>query len=170
MYESFNVCSTEMYQRKYMDFLLTYYEDLRLPYSFPIAFGFIASPVLLGEECFLCLDEEGDAIGAFSYIHGTGEENYKDRHIVQLQVAYLKPSYRCTTLFLQGLQTLAEHLNELNEEVQELVFWTETDGDSTRLFDKFALRTSIGESVIEYRVTLPLLNAYLAKFTRRAQV
>lgn len=59
MNESFSVCASEMYQRKYMDFLLTHYVDLRLPYPFPDAFGFIASPVLLGQECFLCLDDEG---------------------------------------------------------------------------------------------------------------
>lgn len=167
MYESFAVCATEMYQRKYIDFLLIHYEGLRLPFPFPVAFGFIASPILMENEGFLCLDDEGEAVGAFSYIHGTGEGNYEDRHIVQLQVAYLAETHRCTTLFLQGLHTLVEHLNELGEEVSELVFWTGTDDYTTRLFGKFAKRTSIGESVIEYRVALDKLNGYLAKFKRK---
>ncbi|GMK39295.1 hypothetical protein PCCS19_23490 [Paenibacillus sp. CCS19] len=167
MYESFAVCATEMYQRKYIDFLLTHYEGLRLPFPFPVAFGFIASPILMENEGFLCLDDDGEAVGAFSYIHGTGEGNYEDRHIVQLQVAYLAETHRCTKLFLQGLHTLAEHLNELGEEVSELVFWTGTDDYTTRLFGKFAERTSIGESVIEYRVALDKLNGYLAKFKRK---
>ncbi|WP_248565461.1 hypothetical protein [Paenibacillus sp. L3-i20] len=158
-----------MYQRKYMDFLLTHYVDLRLPYPFPDAFGFIASPVLLGQECFLCLDDEGEAIGAFGYIHGTGEGNFEDRHIVQLQVAFLIESHRKTAVFLHGLMVLAEHMNDLNEKVTELVFWSGTeDNYTTRMFGKFAERTSIGESAIEYRVALPQLNAYLAKFRRKA--
>ncbi|PWW03256.1 hypothetical protein DFQ01_107153 [Paenibacillus cellulosilyticus] len=171
MYEAFYICASEMYQRKYMDFLLNNYEDLRLPYSFPVAFRFIASPVLLGHECFLCVDDEGEAVGAFSYIHGTGEGNYEDRHVVQLQVAYLTQSYRRrTALFLLGLHTLAEHLSGLNEEVTELVFWTGTDAYTGRLFGKFAERTSVGEAVIGYRVSLSQLNAYLSKFKRRISV
>lgn len=170
MYEAFYICASEMYQRKYMDFLLKNYEDLRLPYSFPVAFRFIASPVLLLHECFLCVDEDGEAVGAFSYIHGTGEGNYEDRHIVQLQVAYLISPKRRTALFLLGMHTLAEHLNDLNEEVTELVFWTGTDAYAGRLFSKFAERTSIGESVVEYRVSLNRLNTYLSKFKRRIPV
>lgn len=166
MYASFSVCATEAYQRKYMDFLLANYEDLRLPYPFPVAFGFIASPFLMGRECFLCLDDEGEAIGAFGYIHGTGEGNYEDRHVVQLQIAFLSKPYRHTRLFLRGLQILAKNLNELNEVVTELVFWTGIDDYAIKLFDKFAERTRVGELAVGYRLTLRHLNAYLARFKR----
>lgn len=170
MHASFSVCVTDMYLRKYMDFLLTHYEELRLPYPFPVAFGFIASPILMGRECFLCLDDEGDAIGAFGYIHGTGDGNYEDRHIVQLQVAFLAESYRRTKIFLQGLQELVKHMNGLKEEVTELVFWTGTDTYAVRLFSKFAERTSMGEAFVGYRTTLRRLNDYLSKFKREALV
>ncbi|ACS98866.1 hypothetical protein [Paenibacillus sp. JDR-2] len=166
MHASFFVCATEAYQRKYVDFLLANYENLRLPYPFLVAFGFIASPILMGQECFLCLDNEGEAIGAFGYIHGTGEGNYEDRHIVQLQVALLSESYRFSRLFLRGLQVLAKHLTELKEVVTELVFWTGKDDYAIRLFNKFAERNEVGELAVGYRVTLHHLNAYLAKFKR----
>ncbi|GMK48783.1 hypothetical protein PghCCS26_59130 [Paenibacillus glycanilyticus] len=166
MFATFSVCATEACQRKYMDFLLANYEDLRLPYPFLVAFGFIASPILMGQECVLCLDGEGEVIGAFGYIHGTGEGNYEDRHVVQLQVALLSESYRCTRFFLEGLQMLARHLNELNGAVNELVFWTGMDDYAIRLFNKFAERTGDGELAIGYQVTLRQLNKYLAKFKR----
>ncbi|WP_336776896.1 hypothetical protein [Paenibacillus sp. MMO-58] len=168
MLATFSVCTTEVCQQKYMDFLLENYEDLRLPYPFLVAFGFIASPILMGQECFLCLDSGGEVIGAFGFIHGTGEGNYEDRHVVQLQVALISESYRRTRVFLQGLQTLAKHLNELNEAVSGLVFWTGMDDYAIRLFNKFAERIGDGELAVGYRVTLHQLNKYLAQFKREA--
>ncbi|RIX51543.1 hypothetical protein D3P08_16695 [Paenibacillus nanensis] len=171
MNESFAVCASMMYQRKYIDFLLANYEALNMPYSFSVAFSFLASPILMERECFLCLNDDGEAVGAFGYIHGTGERNYEDRHIVQLQVAYLDNKHRRTTLFLRGLQYLAEHLRWLEDEVSELVFWTKPDDYTMRLFDKFAGRTSdpgtASGNLLAYRVTVSELNAYLAKFSRR---
>lgn len=170
----FSICSTVFYQRKYMDYLLAHYEELNMPYSFSVAFSFMASPVMLGQECILCLDDDGEAIGAFSYIHGTGEGNYEDRHIVQLQVAFLEESRRRTPLFLRGLQFLKDHLEGLQEEVRELVFWTKPDAYAIRLFGKFAVQTSIPGTafggLLAFRVTVADLHAYLARYMRRIKL
>ncbi|MFD0960249.1 hypothetical protein [Paenibacillus chungangensis] len=161
-------CATEMYMRNYMEFLLENYTELKLPYSFPVAFSYLASPVLLSRESFLCFDEEDEVVGAFGYIHGTGERNYENVHVIQLQVAYIKEGHRCTRLFLEGLRYLSEFLAERDEGVREIRFWAGVDAYSERLFSKFARQTARIESergiLCGYVVTVPELRDYLARF------
>ncbi|MFF2483840.1 hypothetical protein [Paenibacillus sp. NPDC058071] len=164
----FAVCATDVYMRKYMDFLLENYTKLKLPYSFPVAFSYLASPVLLGRESFLCFNEEDEVVGAFGYIHGTGERNYEDMHVIQLQVAYMKEEHRCTRLFLEGLRYLSEFLEERDEGVKEIRFWTGEDVYSNRLFSKFARQTARVESergiLCSYLVPVSDLREYLSRF------
>ncbi|OUS76354.1 hypothetical protein B1748_11760 [Paenibacillus sp. MY03] len=173
MYYTFSVSASHMYHRKYLDFLLSHYEGLGMPYSFPVSFNFIASPLLMEDSrCILCLDDDGEAVGALGYIRGTGEGDYEDRHILQLQVAYLVEKCRRTPVFLRGLQFLTEYLEEETEEVAELVFWTKQDAYLARLFGKFAERTSVSGTaagdLYAYRVTLAQLKAYLGRFASRS--
>ncbi|MCU6708686.1 hypothetical protein M6D81_08140 [Paenibacillus sp. J5C_2022] len=161
-------CATEMYMRNYMEFLLENYTELKLPYSFPVAFSYLASPVLLSRESFLCFNEEDEVIGAFGYIHGTGEHDYEDVHVIQLQVAYIKEGHRRTRLFLEGLRYLSEYLAERDEGVREIRFWTGEDAYSERLFSKFARQTARVESergiLYGYNVAVPDLQDYIARF------
>ncbi|RJE86190.1 hypothetical protein D3P07_19115 [Paenibacillus sp. 1011MAR3C5] len=165
---SFSVCATEVYQTKYLDFMLRHYENLNMPYPFIVTFGFIASPVLLGREAILCLDEENEIVGALGYIHGTGEKQYEDEHVVQIQAVYLGMAYRGTRLFLQGLQFLLHHLKHQPVSVTELVFWTGQEPYINRLAAKFAGLESVTESefgrLSAYRAPVPDLEAYLQKF------
>ncbi|MDF2835053.1 MAG: hypothetical protein K0Q63_693, partial [Paenibacillus sp.] len=158
-----------MYQRKYMDFLLEHYESLNMPYPFPISFNFIASPLLMEKSAvILCLDDDGEAVGAFSYIRGTGESNYENHDVLQVQVAYLVEALRGTVAFLHGLQFLSDYLEEEAGEVTELVFWSSPDAYLARLFGKFAERTSVqgtaAGDLFAYRATPGQLKAYLARF------
>ncbi len=168
MTPSFAVCASAMYQRKYMDFLLEHYENLNLPYSFPVSFTFMASPLLMEHSAvILCLDDDGEAAGAISYIRGTGEGNYENLEVLQVQVAYLIEPIRRTTAFLHGLRFLANYMEEEAGDVRELVFWSSRDAYLSRLFGKFAAVTSVegthAGTLLAYRTTREQLQAYLAR-------
>lgn len=164
----FAVCRTEMYQQKYLEFLLEHHDRLHLPYSFPVAFSFLASPVLMGRECFLCFNGEDEVVGAFGYIHGTGERDYEDMHVLQIQVFFLLPEYRGTLLFIKGLQFMTQHIAQLKDEVEELRFWTPADDYLRRLFAKVAEPAASRETVFggidEYRVPCQSLLAYTERY------
>lgn len=172
MTPSFAVCASVMYHKKYMDLLLAHYESLNLPYSFPVSFNFMASPLLMEDSAaFLCLDDDGEAIGAFGYIRGTGEGDYEDRDVLQVQVAFLLEPHRRTMAFVHGLQFLMNHIGEEAEEVAELRFWSPQDAYLARLFGKFAGRTSVQGTatgdLYAYRATTGQLKAYLARLSAR---
>lgn len=169
---SFSVCATEFYQAKYLDYMLEHYDDLNLPYPFIVSFGFIASSVLIGRETILCLNDENEVVGALSYIHGTGERQYEDEHIVQIQAVYLDKDYRATRLFLYGLQFLLHHLRHQSHDVTEIVFWTGQDPYMKRLAAKLARLESETDSefgrLSAYRVELTELESYSRKFRAMA--
>ncbi|WEK54722.1 MAG: hypothetical protein P0Y55_01185 [Candidatus Cohnella colombiensis] len=120
----FSICATASSQQKYIDFLLSHYNSLNLPYSFPVALSYISSPVLMYRESILIYDEDDEIAGAIGYIHGTGENNYSDIHIVQVQIIYLLPKYRKTSLFVHSVQFLTQHLLQIETTVTELRFWS----------------------------------------------
>jgi len=86
----FNICSTAKYQEAYITFLLQRFEQLNLPYSFPVSLSYLSSPQFKEKESILIRDSEDEIIGAIGYIHGTGDQNYQDEHIVQIQTFYIE--------------------------------------------------------------------------------
>jgi len=165
----FSICVMESYQEKYVTFLLKHYEQLRLPYPFPVTLSFIASPLFMTKEAILCMDEETDEmVGALGLIFGTGENQYQDRHIVQIQVVYIVEEHRRTRLFLELLQYLTQYITYVDEGVTELRFWTPKDEGLRRLFGKLAERTASRDTAFgmidEYRGTFADWHAYAHKF------
>ncbi len=161
----FEICATETYQAKYLDYLLGHYADLGLPYPFTVALSYIASPVLIGNEAILAFNADDELVGAVGYIHGTGDHDYADTEIVQIQIVYIDETCRCTRLFLRGLQFLAQHLRDLDQHVAEIRFWTAASSTHRSLFGKLAERASVTNhpaygQLDEYRVSLPALLAF----------
>ncbi|WP_221443732.1 hypothetical protein [Paenibacillus sp. JGP012] len=166
-----------MYQHRYMDFLLAHYSELNLPYSFSTTLSYISSPLFMTGSAILCFDEEDETAGAFGFIHGTGEQNYEDQHVVQLQVAFIVNKHRGSQIFIEGLRFLVQHLDDHVHEVvpvQEIRFWAPHDGSMHRLFSKFAEQVSsktLGAGTLSaYAVKLAELRAYLASFEREVCV
>ncbi|SDE93217.1 hypothetical protein SAMN04488542_103256 [Fontibacillus panacisegetis] len=172
----FSPCITNMYQHRYVDFLLEHYTELKLTYPFQEAFSYIVSPLLMEGVSILCFDNEEETAGAFSYIYGTGEHDYTDRHIVQIQVAFIVERHRRTGLFAKALQYLLEHIeaDESKEQVTELRFWTACNDYNRRLFEKFAERYAMAENecgqMDGYRVLISELRTYLDRLQTRALV
>lgn len=173
----FSDCITFMYQHRYMDFLLAHYSELNLPYSFSTTLSYICSPLFMTGSAILCFDEEDEPAGAFGFIHGTGERNYEDQHVVQLQVAFIVKKYRGSRVFMEGLRFLVQHLDEHVDEVvpvQEIRFWAPHEVRMHRLFSKFAEQVSSktleAGTLNAYVVRLAELRAYLASFDREVCV
>lgn len=164
----FQICATERYQELYISFLLEHYSELNLPYSFPVTLSYIASPVLMTEEAILCFDDNDEVAGALGYIYGTGEQQYQDKHIVQLQTIFLIDKHRGTRLFLEGLQYLTQYLAQLDREISELRFWAPAQDGLRQLFGKLAERTASSDTSFgmldEYRTPFTRLQQYGARF------
>jgi len=166
----FQVCSTEVYQERYILFLLQHYEDLQSPYPFPISLSYLASPILMRNEAIICFDEDHNVIGALGYIHGTGEHNYEDTHVIQIQSLYLLEPYRRSRLFLEGLRFLIQHLEQLYKPapVSEIRFWAPSSPYLRRLLSKLATRTfpshSEAGTIDEYYSTLAEWQLYSNRF------
>lgn len=163
----FSVCRTMLQEHRYIDFLLARYDELNLPYSFPVSLSYLASPLLMGGTAILCYDRKDELCGALSYIHGTGEHNYEDRDIIQIQVAYLADSCRSTRRFYEGLRFLTKHLAGQEENIQEICFWAPGNARNRRLFCKFAEPVATAQQpegpLDGYRICMKQLQDYLNK-------
>ncbi|QJD85616.1 hypothetical protein [Cohnella herbarum] len=164
----FQVCSSESYQQKYLIFLLEHYNELNLPYSFPVSLSFLASPVLLTKEAFLCFNNEDEVVGAFSYICGTAENQYTDTHVVQIQIIFFVEKYRRSRLFLESLQFLVQYISQLPESIVELRFWVPVHLRLNRLLAKLAVRAATWETaqgvIDEYHAEFKEWQDYIMKF------
>lgn len=158
-------CATGMYEQKYIEFLLEHYKELNLPYSFPVGLSFISSPVLLKGEIFLAFNDDYEVIGALGYIHGTGENEYEDKEIVQIQAVYIVEEYRNTLLFIKGLQHIIQHIALTKQAVKEFRFWTAADDGMRRLCAKIADRRGTKDGRIdEYVAPYSAWKKYASKF------
>ncbi|WP_248927255.1 hypothetical protein [Paenibacillus hamazuiensis] len=121
-----------------MKFLLRHCADLNLPYAFAVKLSFISSPLIFGRAMMILSEEDYDVVGAAGFVYGTGPNAYEDRHICQVEVAYLRPEYRRTTLFMQGLMTILGEIKAGSPDVEMIQFWVaEAQTVEERLFSKF---------------------------------
>jgi len=163
----FAVCLTEFYQHQYMKFLLENYKQLALPYPFPVALSFLASPVMLGADnglTILCFNDDDEVVGAIGALHGTGEHQYEDTHILQIQTVLLLEHYRKTRLLLRSFQFLLQYLEQSNKQVAEIRFWVPGNAEYKRLLLKVAELTQTAGSLDEYRASLSAWQSYATKF------
>lgn len=169
MNEFITRCATEMYQQKYIEFLLEHYKRLKLPYSFSASLSFLSSPIMLKDgEAFLAFNGEYEVIGALGYICGTSEHQFEDREIIQFQSVYIKEEYRNPRLFLLGLQYVTQYIAQLKQEVKEVRFWAPADEGLRRLFDKITDSRASHETAFggldEYRASFSVWQAYASQF------
>ncbi|OBR68082.1 hypothetical protein A7K91_07650 [Paenibacillus oryzae] len=138
-------CKTEFYGQVYATYLLSHYADLKLPYSFSMAFQFLTSPLLVG-SAFLCFNDQDEVVGAFGYIRGTGEKNYEDTHVAQLQIIHLSEAHRGGVLLGVALQGLMEQVREQAEEIRHFHFWVPSKLGLHRLCSKLGEKKATWET------------------------
>ncbi|SFE77448.1 hypothetical protein SAMN05216378_4030 [Paenibacillus catalpae] len=160
----FSVSATAVYQEKYIQFLLQNYEDLNQPYPFPVTLSYISSPLLMEGKAILCKNEDGETVGAMGYIHGTGEQDYEDTEVIQLQIVFLHQTRRGSRLLLRAAQFLAQHWDQVQQPPSEIRFWIPNDPSLLRLCSRFANRFTENASLTEFRVSFTSFKAFVLQY------
>jgi hypothetical protein len=167
----FRTCELEMDHEAYMKYLLQHYQELGLTYSFSLSLSFLGSPLLFGKAMLIFNEESYQIVGAAGYVYGTGANAYKDQHVCQIEIAFIQREYRCTALFLQGLQALTELIRTDNPKVEQVQFWASTDHvELKRIFSKFSALPGSTQSIVNqltlYTVELRQLDMYCQRLRR----
>lgn len=133
----FRRCKNELDHDNYMQFLLRHHDELNLPYPFAVKLSFISSPLLIGQAMLIWSDEPYEIAGAAGFVYGTGANQYEDRDICQVEIAFLRRLYRQTSLFAQGLLALLQAIEAGNPDVRLVQFWAKPEQlEAERLFAK----------------------------------
>lgn len=169
----FRTCKFEMDSEVYIRYLIEHHDDLELPYPFAMKLSFISSPLILGNAMLIVNEEPYRIIGAAGFVYGTGAQDYEDRHICQIEVAFIEPSYRSTRLFVKGLAALIEYVDEGNPEVKVVQFWSPTPHDSLeRLWGKLAalpgaeVVASASSQLSLYKIPMSAIRVYIQQFLK----
>ncbi len=165
-------CTTELDYESYVTFLLRHFGELNLPYAFAVKLGFVSSPLLYGRAMLILSEDDYDIVGAAGFVYGTGADGYEDRHICQVEVAFLRPEYRRTSLFVQAMLKLLSEVKAGSPEVEKVQFWvTEGLREEDRFFSKFqALPGServVVNGLVCHRLQFRELENYCRRFRNR---
>lgn len=171
----FRPCTVEMDHQAYIRFLLQHHAGLNLPYPFAMKLSFISSPLLFGKGMLLFDVEPYEIAAAAGFVYGTGANEYEDRHICQVEVAFIRSEYRRTSLFIRGLQALVDEMKVGNPDVRQVQFWASADqGESEKLLSKFAALPGSTKSLVNglsfYTVPFCELEDLCRRFGRRLHV
>lgn len=167
-------CEFEMDHEAYARFLLEHHDQLNLHYPFAMKLSFLASPLLMGRALLVFDEDKYELAGAAGFVLGTGPGEYEDRHICQAEIAFIRPAYRRTTVFRDGLLAFVELVRSANPDVRILQFWAPLDPGLRRLFAKFgAVPEDAGQASVDrpvkYTVPFHMLEHYCARLRRVSQ-
>lgn len=168
----FRPCSFEMDYEAYINFLLRHHNELNLPYPFALKLSFISSPLIFGKAMLIFSEEPYQIVGAAGFVYGTGPNRYEDRHICQVEVAFLQREYQRTLLFRQGLQVLLDEMKAGNPDVEKVQFWASEDqAELESLFSKWdalpgSERFTVNHLVC-HRISFHELERYCRRFETR---
>lgn len=116
-------CNLEMDTTAYIQYLIKHQARLNLPYAFAAKLSFFSSPISMGRAVLMFEDEPYGILGAAGFVYGTGANDYEDRHICHVEVAYLQEEYRSTMLFMRMLNGLLAEMKAGNPGVSRVQFW-----------------------------------------------
>ncbi|THF72708.1 hypothetical protein [Cohnella fermenti] len=155
----------------YVKFLIRHHDELNLPYSFPVKLSFFSSPLMFGQAILILEEDSYEIVGAAGYVLGTGAGEYEDRHICQIEAAYLREPYRGTTMFVRALRALLESVRSLNPDVRVVQFWTPADlGSVEALWSRWSrlpgAETRREGSLAFYSVPLAELERFCERYDR----
>ncbi|UJF33849.1 hypothetical protein [Paenibacillus hexagrammi] len=156
-----------------MKYLLEHDHELNLPYSFAVKLSFVSSPLVFGKAMLIFSEEPYEIVGAAGFVYGTGANEYEDREVCQVEVAFIQEEFRHTSLFVQGLLALVEMIKEGNPDVERIQFWASASAEkeSERLFSKLSVLQGGTKSVVNdlalYTVPFHALETYCRRWDRR---
>jgi hypothetical protein len=168
----FHPCKLEMDYEAYMKYLLQHHDELNLPYSFATKLSFIGGPLIFGKAMLVIHEETFEFVGAASFVYGTGANQYEDRHICQIEVAFIQKDCRRTSLFVQGMQAMVDLIKEDNPSVTQIQFWASADHEElNHLFAKFSALPGSTRSIVNglalYTVPFQQFETYCLRLSSR---
>jgi hypothetical protein len=159
----------EMDFDQYIKFLLQHHDELNLPYSFSMKLSFISSPLIFGKAVLIFNEDPYEIAGAAGFVYGTGANSFEDKHICQIEVAFLQKAYRHKFLFVHGLQAMVATIKADNPEVELVQFWVSPDQkELDRLLAKFSALPGSTKSRVNsldfYQIPFHELEAFCHRF------
>lgn len=169
----FRPCVFEMDHEAYISFLISHHDELNLPYPFAMKLSFLSSPLMHGQAMLVFEQESYELVGAAGFVYGTGDHEYEDRHVVQIEVAYLSKPYRRGALFVDFLSALVDCMKDGEPTVSLVQFWAMArDPVQERLFAKFLAlpgsATQTAENGLKlYQAQFRELEAYCRRYSEK---
>ncbi|WP_230632771.1 hypothetical protein [Paenibacillus athensensis] len=153
----------------YVRFLLQHHDELNLPYPFSVKLGFLCSPLMFGKAVLIFSEDTYEIVGAAGFVYGTGPNGYEDRQVCQVEVVYLQPEVRQTSLFMQALLVLIGEMKSGNAEIERVQFWaSEAQREPEQLFSRFSDLSGSERFTVNgltcYQVAFPELERYSRRF------
>ncbi|MFD0676483.1 MULTISPECIES: hypothetical protein [unclassified Paenibacillus] len=114
-------------------------------------------------------EEPYEIAGAAGFVYGTGANSFEDKHICQIEIAFIQKAYRRTSVFVRGLQALVAMIKEGNPEVELVQFWTSPDlQEMESLLAKFGALPGSTKSRVNsldcYKIPFHELEAFCRRF------
>ena len=167
----FRICDLEMDHKSYVKFLLSHHDELNLPYPFAMKLSFLSSPLLFGKAMYIIHDDPYEIVGVAGFVYGTGANEYRDRELCQIEVAFLKKEYRTPLLFIQGLQYFISKVKEGNPDVKTVQFWVaEEDLYLKRLISKFLALPGSNKAIVNnlalYTIVFEEFEQYVNQYNK----
>lgn len=128
----------------------------------------------MGKSLLLFSEEPYEIAGAAGFVCGTGEHDYEDQHICQIEIAFIRKEYRGTRLFAHGLNALIELMKKTSPGVQQVQFWVRADERQLgRLLSKFTALRGASKSPVNhlmlYKIPFSELEGYVQKRAARTR-
>ncbi|MBT2291866.1 hypothetical protein J7E73_22610 [Paenibacillus albidus] len=158
------VCKQKEDIELYTHYMLSNRARLHLGMDHRLMFLLLSAQFQHG-EMLIALNEDHRVVGAAGYCYGTADQHFANKETVMVDRVYLDEDRRGSRLFVQGLQVLAELLEQSTVQVTNIQFYVpEQDMRICRLCDRFAnrvlkLRTPAGVDVL-YLATPESLSSY----------
>ncbi|MCY9658774.1 hypothetical protein P5G65_19030 [Paenibacillus chondroitinus] len=161
----FRTCKFEMDFEAYIRFLIQQQAFLNLPYPFAMKLAFMGSPLQFGQAMLIFNEETYDIVGSAGFVYGTGANDYEDREICQVEIAFILEQYRRTPLFLRGLEALLSLIKAGNPDVKQLQFWSSSDNKEIQpIVSRWSSLPGFHSSVVKdltfYKFSFDELEAY----------
>lgn len=170
---SFVECDEDQDYEKFTLYILDHRKQLHPEFTTPMTFFFLGTQCFYG-ECFIAQDLNHRVIGALGYVYGTPECEFKDTHILRINMVHIAEHYRGGLLFYNGLKHFIHKQNSQTPRITDVQFFIPKENRYlNRLCFKFAKKiketTSFGTEIL-YSTSFTELCKYIEKGHRHVEM
>lgn len=166
-------CEKDEDYEKFSFYILDHRKELHPEFTTPMTFFFLGTQSFYG-GCLLAKDLNQRVIGALGYVYGTPEGEFKDPHILRINMVHIAEPYRGSLLFYNGLKHLIHKLDTEAKGINEVQFFIPKENNYlNRLCLKFSKKvketSSLGTEIL-YSAHFTELCSYIEKGSRHVEM